>query len=76
MIFGAHFVEVRVVDAHSPLAIGLADQDRVSQPFSIPKFPNETCLKQFIYLLLDGGLFFLLKLVFTLGNWSRFGVNG
>ncbi len=49
-------MEVRVVDAHSELAVGLGDDHRVRQPPWVDDLSDETGLQESRYLLADEGL--------------------
>ena len=44
-VFRAHPIEVREIDAHSPLPISLLDHDYVRQPVEVVYFSNEICFQ-------------------------------
>ena len=41
-ILQASIIQVRIVEAHAPLAILLRDNDDVGQPFKVLNLPDET----------------------------------
>ena len=64
-VFWARPVEVREIDAHSPLPISLLNHDYIRKPFEVVYFSNETYFQQlpdlfcycFVSLLCEHSLF-------------------
>ena len=70
-VFWACSVDVREVDAESPLAVRFFDQYNVGQPLRVFYFSDFSCLEEFTDLLVDRFLPFWRKTPPLLHDWLK-----